>query len=161
MAASVAPRSPGQNPICSTVPSRRAAAPAPHQDGGSADKDTFAASHARSPLSATARSPTPDGSPSSAKPAPTGVLASGQSISAATGLAGDAMAWAITWHVAAAPAHSAVTYAVPAGSGCSRNVACVIRPSVPRDPANSLPMSYPATFLTTFPPDLATVPSAR
>src|SRR5262249_62117632 len=120
------------------------AAPAPHQDGGSADKDTFAASHPRSPLSATARSPTPDGSPSSAKPALTGALASGQSISAATGLAGDAMAWAITRHAAAAPAHSAVTYAVPAGSGCSRDVACGTRPAAPRDPANSFAMSQPA-----------------
>ncbi len=38
------------------------------------------------------------------------------------------------------------------GSGCSRTATDAIRPSVPYEPVNSLPRSYPATFLMTLPP---------
>ena len=59
------------------------------------------------------------------------------------------------------PHDSAVTHVTAAGRGCTRKVASVISPSVPCDPAKSLPMSYPATFLTTLPPERAITPSAR
>ena len=87
----------------------------------------------------------------------------GQSSSTAEGTSGEpaAAATAATAPARSAGPNSAVTHATAAGSGCSRKVASVIRPSVPCDPANSLPRSYPATFLTTLPPACATTPSAR
>src|SRR5216683_3460081 len=160
ISASTTPSSPGQNAICSTVPSGWAAGPAPHHGGGSSPTDAAAPRPSR-PASSTERSATPAGSPSRATLTWTGWFADGQSISAATGLAGDRITASITRQTSTAAAHAAVTYAVRGGSGCSRNVACVISPSVPADPAYSLPRSYPATFLTTLPPDLATTPSAR
>ena len=50
---------------------------------------------------------------------------------------------------------------VRSGSGCSRNVAVAMRPSVPREPTIIFGRSKPATFFTTLPPPLATAPSAR
>ena len=49
--------------------------------------------------------------------------------------------------------------AVLVGAVCSRTASLAISPSVPKEPVNSLARSYPATFLITFPPDCATVPS--
>src|SRR2546425_612539 len=47
------------------------------------------------------------------------------------------------------------------GSGAILNVTSVMIPSVPSEPTKSLHMSYPATFLTTFPPALIGSPLAR
>ena len=44
------------------------------------------------------------------------------------------------------------------GNGCSLSETSVITPSVPNDPRYNLLRSYPATFLTTLPPLLTTVP---
>ena len=50
---------------------------------------------------------------------------------------------------------------VPAGTGCSRSDSSTISPRVPNEPVKSLARSYPATFLITFPPARATVPSGN
>ena len=62
---------------------------------------------------------------------------------------------------ASCPASSvpAAAVAVAGGNGCSRTDSSRIAPSVPNEPAKSLARSYPATFLITLPPLLATVPS--
>ena len=111
-----------------------------------------------------ARSATPGPVPSSSTPTRSGRCdPPGQSSSTADGTSFEpaAAATAATAPARSAGPNSAVTHATAAGRGCSRKVASVIRPSVPRDPANSLPRSYPATFLTTLPPECATTPSAR
>src|SRR5581483_4460130 len=46
------------------------------------------------------------------------------------------------------------------GTGWSRSATRTIRPSRPAEPQKSFARSYPATFLTTLPPELAIVPSA-
>src|SRR6267142_4749879 len=50
---------------------------------------------------------------------------------------------------------------VPLGNGCKRKIARVITASVPKAPSTNFGKSYPATFLTTLPPLLASVPSAN
>src|SRR5712672_133401 len=52
------------------------------------------------------------------------------------------------------------TVRVSLGSGCKRKIARVITPNVPNAPVTSFGKSYPATFFTTLPPLLASVPSA-
>lgn len=59
------------------------------------------------------------------------------------------------------PSTGHVTYAVAAGTGCSRNAASTMSPRVPYEPQKRRPRSYPATFLTTLPPERAIRPSAR
>ena len=66
--------------------------------------------------------------------------------------------------MAAAPSRSGsslppTALAVRGGTGCSRTATRTISPSVPKEPVNSFARSYPATFLITFQPDFASVPS--
>ena len=90
-----------------------------------------------------ARSLTPDGVPSSSTPTRSTTGGPVHSSSTADGTSAEPAADATA---AAAPARSdgpksPVTQASAAGRGCSRNVASVIRPSVPCEPENSLPRS--------------------
>ena len=91
-----------------------------------------------------ARSATPGPVPSSSTPTRSGRCdPPGQSSSTADGTSVEpaAAATAATAPSRSSGPNSAVTHATAAGSGCSRKVASVIRPSVPCDPANSLPRS--------------------
>src|SRR6516165_1882647 len=134
------------------------AAGQPHQAGGDG---RAAAPPPSSEHSSPARSAVASGSPSSSTATRTGAPRAARSISTADGARPLPAAAATVRYASSAPGQSTVTYVVDAGSGWSRNTASTISPSVPNDPVNSLPRSYPATFLTTFPPDFATVPSAR
>ena len=93
-----------------------------------------------------ARSATPDGVPSSRTPTRSISGTPVHSSSTADGTSADPAAEATAAAAAARldgplGAKSPVTQATAAGSGCSRNVTSVIRPSVPCEPENSLPRS--------------------
>ncbi len=128
-----------QNAILITVPAAAAAAPRPHQAGGAGDIE--ATEPPSSSVIRAARSATPPGSPSSRTPTRIGARLRGRSISAADGASGESAAAAIAACAAAASAQSRVTNDAAPGSGCSRNAASTISPSVPSEPANSFPRS--------------------
>ena len=88
-----------------------------------------------------ARALTPDGVPSSSVATRIGPPGRGRSSSTADGCSGEAAAASTASAAAALAAYSSVTYALSSGTGCSRNVASTISPSVPCEPANSLPRS--------------------
>ncbi len=143
MAARTLGSSAAQKAILTSVPSPAAAAPRPHHAGGSVPTAALPAPLVppSSSRMRSARSGAPAGSPSSRTPARIGVPRPGQSISAADGASGDATAADMTAWAAAASAQSRVTNTDAPGRGCSRKTASVIRPRVPYEPANSLPMS--------------------
>src|SRR5690606_32635181 len=131
----------------------------PHHSGAESTMDTSGPStRASSP----ARASTPAGVPSTSTATVTGARGpAGTSTSTATGAAGDASTAPTSspaWRGVATSRH---TYRRAEGSGCRRNVAAVITASVPYEPHSSRPTSYPATFLTTRPPERAGTPSAR
>ena len=70
---------------------------------------------------------------------------------------------AISWPASSKPSagvHSTATVRVCFGIGYTRRTASAMTPSVPSEPWKSFARSYPATFLMTYPPERATVPSA-
>ena len=115
--------------------------PAERRLGGGHDR--VAPAPASSSAICLARSATPDGVPSSRTPTRSTAGGSVHSSSTADGTSAEPAADATA---EAAPARaegakSPVTQATAAGSGCSRNVTSVMRPSVPCEPENSLPRS--------------------
>ena len=63
------------------------------------------------------------------------------STSIAAGTSAECISACVIACARAASGAVAVTYARARGSGCSRNAASTIRPSVPSEPVNSLPRS--------------------
>ncbi len=107
----------------------------------------------RAPSSSRAGSPPPAASPRTARRPDRGGAGRARSARPASR--------AVSWRSVAVAAPSTTSVRDAFGIGCSRKLTRAMSASRPCDPQTRRPRSYPATFLTTFPPAFATVPSAR